>query len=41
MTGTSETAEERIQDYPGLKQILSQDYWPVYGNELFEVFERY
>lgn len=41
MTGTSETAEERIQDYPAFKQILSQHYWPVYGNVLFEVFERY
>jgi len=40
MTGTSETAEERIQDYPEFKQILALEYVPVFGNELFEVFER-
>jgi Dolichyl-phosphate-mannose-protein mannosyltransferase len=40
MTGTSETAEERIQDYPAFRQILADNYWPVYGNVLFEMFER-
>jgi 4-amino-4-deoxy-L-arabinose transferase-like glycosyltransferase len=41
MTGTSGTAEERIQDYPDFKAILSQHYGPVFGNELFEVFAWY
>jgi 4-amino-4-deoxy-L-arabinose transferase-like glycosyltransferase len=40
MTGTTKTPEERIDDYPGLKEILDRDYVPVRGNDLFQLLER-
>ena len=40
MTGTTKTPEERIDDYPGLKEMLDRDYVPVWGNDLFQLLER-
>jgi len=40
MTGTTKTPEERIGDYPSLKEILGRDYVPVWGNDLFQLLER-
>ncbi len=38
--GTTKTPEERIQDMPAFRQLLAQNYTPVWGNQLFGVFER-
>ncbi len=40
LTGTSKTSVESLDDYGGLKEILTTNYEPKWANDLFRIYER-